>query len=241
MKDIGINRIMSIAAFLLLVSATSCVNCLKGTGDAIEESRAMGEFNVLVHNGSADVILHQQSGQHKVVVTSQENLLPVIHTTLDGSKLVLDIDGCITTTEKVQIDVYVEELVRIIHDGSGDLSGEGTFKFDDLKIQSNGSGDIDLKLSGDELEFKHSGSGDVDLKGQAQFMEINKDGSGDMRAFDFKVNEAEVDSDGSGDLSIFVKKSLEVNSDGSGDVNIKGNPKNLQSNKTGSGSLNHVD
>lgn len=228
--------------FLFTVTyLSSCMNCIDGTGDAIEESRALTEFDVLVVKGSMDCVIHQGNGQNKVIVTAQENLLPLINTEVDGSKLVIETEECFNTTEKLRVDVFCGELVRINHTGSGDLEGNGTVNFEDLKITSTGSGDLTLKLSGDELEISQTGSGDLELSGQAKFLELSMDGSGEIDAGELRVNEAEVEANGSGDLTIHVNESLELDANGSGDVNLKGKPKTQQTSMNGSGTLNHMD
>jgi len=222
---------------------TSCFNGIEGTGDAISEKRAMSDFDELVLDCSADVHIRQNliKDNNNLEVVAQENLLPYIQTNVENGVLTITVAESIISTGKLEVHVNTNGLIRIASDGSGDISSKNTLRFEDLVIDHDGSGDIDLNLRGEELELTHDGSGDVRLEGGVEELDIDADGSGDVEAFDLSAKIVEVENDGSGDVNIHVKESLEVTNDGSGDVNYIGNPKEIEQINNGSGSIKNMN
>ncbi|NNE54585.1 MAG: hypothetical protein HKN32_01100 [Flavobacteriales bacterium] len=237
MKKIFLPLIVALAAL------TSCNNCLEGVGDSVEENRILADFDELVLDCSADVIIRQNliSEKNRVNVIAQENLMPMIKTNVKGGSLIIDIEGCVTATAKLEIEVFTNGLSRITADGSGDVSTKNALKGESLTISSDGSGDMEIKFRGEEMEVSSDGSGDLRLSGEAEDLSIDTDGSGDVDAFEFNANDVEVTADGSGNVNITAKKSLEVTLSGSGNVSYKGNPQEIQQSNHGSGNIKNVD
>lgn len=231
------------AAVLFLVTLSSCMNMIRGVGEATSEKRAMSDFDELVLDCSVDVNIRHNliKDNNNLEVVAQENLLPYIKTTVENGVLTITITESIMSTGKMEVNVNTNGLTRIDSDGSGDISSENMLRFEDLLIDHDGSGDIDLQLRGEELDIKHDGSGDIRLKGGVEKLDINADGSGDIEAFDMSAQTVKVDNDGSGDVKIHAKESLDVTNDGSGDVKYKGNPKEIKQKNKGSGSIKNVN
>ena len=231
------------ATLLSLTLLTSCFNEVEGTGDVISEKRAMMDVDELVLDCSADVNIRQNliKVNNNVEVVAQENILPFILTSVENGVLTITIAESIISTGKLEVNVNANSLVRIVSEGSGDISSKNTLRFEDLVIDHDGSGDIDLNLRGEELKLTQDGSGDVRLEGGVEELGIEADGSGDVEAFDLSAKIVEVDNDGSGDVNIQVKESLEVTNDGSGDVNYIGNPKEIEQINNGSGSIKNMN
>ncbi|NNF18253.1 MAG: DUF2807 domain-containing protein, partial [Flavobacteriaceae bacterium] len=68
-------------------------------------------------------------------------------------------------------------------------------------------------------------------------LEIRMSGSGDLDAFDLEADDVEVQVSGSADVEVTANKSLKANVSGSGDIRYKGNPKKVDSRKSGSGDI----
>jgi hypothetical protein len=228
-----------IASLLSILALSSCWNGIEGVGTSTSEKRALTEFDEIVLDCSADVNIRQNlvKGKSSLEVVAQENLLPYILTRVEKGVLTITIEESIMSTGKLEVNVTTNGLTKISADGSGDLESENVLRFEDLRIDHDGSGDVTLNLKGEDLDLHHDGSGDVNLEGSVDELDITSDGSGDINAFDLSTKIADVSNDGSGDVNIHVKESLEVTNDGSGDVNYKGNPSEIKQNNNGSGAI----
>ena len=232
--------------FLMLILAGfmgSCINCIKGEGDLVEEKKTLKEFEVLVLKSSADVVIHQNklSRTCEANVIAQKNIQPYIHATVEGSKLTLDIEGCIETTKNMQIELAFNELSKIIQNSSGDLSSSNILKCDDLKIVQDGSGDLTLKIKGKNLEIDQNGSGDITLFGDYDNLDIECDGSGDVNTKELIAKNVKVHNDGSGSVVVFAKENLDMSLDGSGDISYYGKPVIGTQSDDGSGDIKSME
>jgi hypothetical protein len=239
-KMMTMRNLFTLLIFSLpLLMIQSCTDCVKGTGNLKEETRTLKEFDEIEIECSADVILKPIEGTDplKAVISAQENLLPFIKTTVNGTKLTIDIEGCISTTEKMEVLVDSRNLKTVLNDGSGDVSVEGTLKAEVLTLKNDGSGDIELEADAKEFFIGNSGSGDLTVRGNAVECEIKNNGSGDIDGFGLKCNEVIVSNSGSGDVELYVRKKLKARLNGSGNITYEGNPQSIDQKTNGSGEV----
>lgn len=234
MKTLLLTCILSI---LLLLSG--CVECLQGTGESLDESRIVEAFTSIDVRSAIDVTLTNADpgATPKVIVTAQSNLMPKIKTEVRGDQLVIETDGCITSTDELKAVVIVANLERIINDGSADIRASGAITTEDLEIVNHGSGDVSLTFEGDNIDIDQSGSGSVSVKGNTDGIDIDSRGSGNVDTVDLRANKADVTNSGSGDVNVTVKEELSIKLSGSGNVTYKGNPQEIDQKTTGSGEV----
>jgi hypothetical protein len=136
----------------------------------------------------------------------------------------------------------------VIQDGRIDMRGDG-WSMGSLKVvmtapnvtsfETNGSQDLSIaNYKQDQLHVALHGSGSVTAKGEAAHTDLQISGSGDADLGGLTGDEAKVQISGSGDATIAPKVTARVDVSGSGDVTLLTHPANVQSNISGSGSLN---
>jgi hypothetical protein len=135
----------------------------------------------------------------------------------------------------------------VVQDGHIDMQGS-TWGMGSMKavmtapnvtsFETNGSQDIAIAgYKQDQLHIQIHGSGDVTAKGEATHTALDISGSGDADLGELTGDEAKVQISGSGDAIIAPKAVAVVVVSGSGDVTLKSHPASVQSNISGSGSL----
>lgn len=134
--------------------------------------------------------------------------------------------------------ITTPNIEAILVNGSGSVYSEDVFPAEKLKIQINGSGDVNLqKMLPSQVKIDINGSGDVSMyaSGEIALGEININGSGDVctRAVDIKSLKVRIN--GSGDATVKSTEDLDIKIIGSGDVFYTGG-KNVNINQMGSGS-----
>lgn len=134
--------------------------------------------------------------------------------------------------------ITLPNIEAILLNGSGSVYSEDVFPSEKLKIQINGSGDVNLqKMLPSQVKIDINGSGDVSMyaTGEIAVGEININGSGDVctRAVDIKSLTVRIN--GSGDATVKSSEDLDIKIIGSGDVFYTGG-KNVNINQMGSGS-----
>lgn len=168
--------------FLLvaLVVITGCDSGIEGVGAPIEEARIVAPFEVLVVESSVNVNLHntKRGEEPRVVVHDEANLQPHVVAEVKDPKLTVSFEENLRSISGITVDVYCNNLLKLINRGSGQIAGAQTLKF----VQNEGSGDVILDLRGDEFQVKNDGSGDIKylFEGQDDDLDLERDGSGQL-------------------------------------------------------------
>ncbi len=228
---------------------------VEGNYDVDTEIRQLPEFKEVHNEGEFDVYIIQD-GFSEVEIEAESNLIPLIRTRIQGSRLVIDTKDNLDPNFPINVYVHTGELREIRLSGSGkieansivtddidiDLSGSGYMFFggtgDFVDCKLSGSGDIELDLNCNKLEADISGSGSINASGYADEGDFGISGSGSINAYEFMLQECHAGISGSGNMYLAVEDQLWVTISGSGNVYYLGNPA-LQINVTGSGTVIH--
>ena len=200
-----------------LIGLGGCgLNAIHGSGAAKTEARAVGSFSKIDLSGAPDVEVTVGPAA-SVAVTADDNLLPLIETTVDGETLKIDSKHSYSTSIGVTVKITVPSLHGVLVTGSGDIHAAG--------------------LKEGELEASVTGSGDITLSGNVDRLRAHIVGSGDLRAGDLAAKNVSVGVTGSGDAAVRATEQLDASVTGSGNVRYAGNPTKVGRNVTGSGDI----
>ena len=122
--------------------------------------------------------------------------------------------------------------------GSGDMQLNGLSQ-PETKVEIDGSGTIETEGNVNKLHLEIDGSGTVQSKGQTDDVRVEVNGSGNVKLADLVNKDAHVDISGSGKVEIAPQNSLNVDISGSGTIYLKSEPKNIESDFSGSGRIIH--
>ena len=222
---------------LVFLSLNSCnIFCEKGSGNPITEERTVIEFDEIDLDGSANVFLEQGS-KPKLSVVVDSNLQQFVITKVSGMRLEVFEDKCLKEFTRYEVHITTPSLTKVYVDGSVKLNSENMIKTDNLYIKVKGSGDVNLGVDAEDLETVAKGSGNIRLSGRASDFDITLDGAGSVDAFSLLAKNADVEVDGAGVCKINVSEKFEGDVGGSGKIYYKGNPKKVQTDVSGSGSI----
>ena len=222
---------------LVLLSLNSCnIFCEKGSGNPITEERTVIEFDEIDLDGSANVFL-EQGAKPKLSVVVDSNLQQFVITKVSGMRLEVYEDKCLKEFSRYEVHITTPSLTKVYVDGAVKLNSENMIKTDNLYIKVKGSGDVNLGVDAEDLETVAKGSGNIRLSGRASDFDITLDGAGSVDAFSLLAKNADVEVDGAGVCKINVSEKFEGDVGGSGKIYYKGNPKKVQTDVSGSGSI----
>jgi hypothetical protein len=247
--------VTAVLSSALALFVAGCI-CEEGSGDLVEESRSMPEFQRLRVDVPGTVTM-VQGAPAPLKIRTDDNLIDQVRTSVRDGALVIDTRSgdCIDPTE-LEIQVSSEEIRGLAIDGSGDIilpepidsdevkleiDGSGSIsaalvRADEVKLEIDGSGEIDLSVDTLDLRSSIDGSGDIILDGTAVEHAIFIDGSGEIAATALQTEVTRVEVDGSGDCAVAADRDLEVRIDGSGEITYCGDPEIVRS-IDGSGSV----
>jgi hypothetical protein len=232
-----LRRAFLVASAFALVGSAGCGHFVDGSGVSATETRDVGEVTEVALTGGGTLII-VPGDTNRVIVTADDNVLPLVVTKTEGNKLTLTTKNGYAISEKVPITytLFVKKLEKLSVTGSGTASGEGLMG-ESLELSVTGSGDVTMKgLDQNAVSVRVTGSGNVALSGNANKLTAKVTGSGKVEANELKAGTADVTVSGSGDLNVWATDDLKVRVSGSGDVRYKGRPK-IDEKVSGSGSV----
>lgn len=213
-----------------------------GSGKPATEAREASGFAAITMRGDIDVVV-RQGAREAVQVSTDDNLLPLLQTVVEGSgdqrslRIQWKAGESVRAKSRTVVTVDVVKLTAVALSGSGDLA-LGALKTPSLALSISGSSDAKVEqLDAGQLTVSISGSGDVQASGKATKLEISIAGSGDVRTRELAAEDVSVSIAGSGDASVNASKALSVSIAGSGDVEYTGGATLAKARVAGSGSV----
>ncbi len=231
------NLFLSIFSFVAMIFMGACSGFIgiDGNGNVVSETRDVESFDE-IHVGGAFKVILVQGDSEGLSIEADENLLPMIKTSVRGNKLIINTSETIGRARKLNLYVSFRELKKLDVSGACDVVGEGMLHFSSLEIEGSGASEIDLSLEADLLRFDCSGAAEIDLSGSSNQCTIEISGAADVDAFDLLVKQMEIRASGAADLRVHATESLKVNASGAASVVYRGNP-NISQSISGAGSV----
>lgn len=226
MRRANLILLAPLAGFALVSSGcgfsfmSMALNQTTGSGKIASETRSVPAFSRIESSGSTDLKITIGSPT-SLVVEADDNILPLITTTVSGDTLTIGSRGSYSTRHGVTITAVVPSLSALSLAGSGEADISG--------------------LDGPAFSVALSGSGDVEAHGTAEQVSVTVAGSGDVHLFDLAAKRANVSVTGSGDIEVNAANELSASVMGSGDISYKGTPAKLEKNVLGSGDISSVN
>jgi hypothetical protein len=230
---------------VLVLAALGCslvsvgpINAVTGSGKVVQETRSVSGFDQIELAISGDAYI-QQGDSESLTIEGEDNILPLITTNVQGSRLVIGSKpgtsfGIMRT---LVFHITVKDLRGLEISGSGNFN-VGQVQSDDMNLQISGSGVIKFdQLAAQSLTSNINGSGTIQVSaGSVDRQSIEIPGSGNFKADQLKSQVASVHLDGSGNASLWATGQLDVQVNGSGNVDYYGSPQ-VNSVINGSGSV----
>jgi len=209
-----------------------------GSGDLITETRPVSGFDRVEMSIPGNLEI-EQGGTESLTVTGDDNLLPLLVTSVSGDKLTIRYKSNINArpSQPIQITLTVKDLEGLEMSSPGRAT-TGPIQTDDFRLGLSSSGDIVIEeLQADKLTARLSSSGDIIIQGgTANELDLTVSSSGSFQAKDLEVQKAEIEVTSSGDVTVWVVDDLDVQITSSGDVYYYGSP-SVHERLTSSGDL----
>ena len=202
-------------ALLVLATAGCDLNRIRGNGTVKTESRPVTNFTKLDAGGLYEMEWHP--GAPSCSVTTDENLLNHIHTSVVGDQLRVEMEGAIAPTDGIKIAITSPALA------TAELSGAVEFTA--------------KPIEGDKFVLQTSGAAKVTLAGKVNRLLADLTGASKLLAADLPANDIELSVTGAGKADVTAANSLRAAITGAGKVTYGGNPKSIDKKITGAGKI----
>ena len=201
------------------------------------ETRSLEPFESIFSTTSMDIVLIQ--GDHFSARIDAENIhLEDIVTEVKNGRLTISLRKNYFWNVLAKIVITFPTLKSLHMSGTGNFISQSMIQSDELNIQLNSAGNIQLNLIlVDKLTVRLYGTGDMQIGGSADDLDIRLSGSGDIEAFGLKTIRSKVEIQGSGNVRILVLEALDATVSGSGTISYKGKPLKARTSSSGPGGI----
>jgi hypothetical protein len=212
-----------------------------GSGNITITTRSPGVFSGLALElpGSVEVVQGRGEG---VVIETDDNIAPLIETTVKNNTLVIRLAerNASISPQQLRMTVTTPSIESLSVAGSGTIFVKQRLQAVQLKCSIAGSGDLRIDaLEAGDLRVSVSGSGDLAVAGHADSVSASVAGSGDLHLSALEAKHVKVSVAGSGDATVWAKDTLTVNVAGSGDIRYYGDA-TVSKSIAGSGSVRRL-
>jgi hypothetical protein len=214
-------------ALFLTVGLISNLSAQKTINDANAEKRNVSGFHAIEVSGGIDLYLSQGDEAVAVSAASTEHR-DRIKTTVENGVLKIWYEWKSNNirmdwgNRKLKAYVSAKTLDALRASGGSDVSIDGTFKTEKMKMQISGGSDFSGKMDLNELNVSASGGSDVNISGKATQLVVDASGGSDFSGYGLSTDICSVDASGGSDVYITVNKELSAKASGGSDVHYKG-------------------
>ena len=210
--------IVSLAVCAALAAGCNWIG-VRGNGRVRTDERTISAVANIDLRGAFEI--QWQSGTPALRITTDENLLPYIHSDVSGDTLYL------RTREQLRPTHGIRVVISSPTRTAATLSGA-------VKLTAK-------QLSGPRFALQSRGASQVFLDGNIDELLADMTGASELAAGALQTKTAEISTTGAGDADIAVAETLKVAITGAGKVKYSGNPGKIEKHITGAGSIRHKD
>ncbi len=207
---------------------------IEGNGKMVTRDVAVSSFDALKASGVYELRL-SQGNTESVKIEADENLQEYFTVKNEGNKLVIDMEKLknvnLKMKNKLRVYVSFKKLKEMELNTVGDVASEENLSFDNLDMNNNSVGNVNLKLTAQKLDLNNSSVGNINLEGKAQDAVVKNNGVGSLKAGSFVVQTMNIENTGVGNAEVNAEKNLMVKDSFLGKVNNKGKAAVRRSNK----------
>ena len=203
----------------LVAAAALCAGCslpgIKGDGVITTADRPISEYSELVVTGGYQI--KWSRGKPSLTIVTDQNLLPLIKTSITGTTLQIDGEENLRPTQGITINLSGAALAKVRLTGAINLT-TGELAGPDLKLESNGASSIHVK-------------------GAVTDLDANLSGACKLNAKSLQTRTAAVSLNGASYAEVTVTDTLHASISGAGVLTYSGNPKSVEKNLSGVGRI----
>jgi Putative auto-transporter adhesin, head GIN domain len=203
-------------AVLAVVATVIALLAYGSSGATVTQTRTVAGFTSLDLAGSNNVTIIVGRPQ-SVVVHADSNLINHVTTDVVGGTLVIGDTSGFTASGPMSVDVSVPSLTGLSLSGSGQISATG--------------------ISTPQLTVTISGNGPVSAAGTTTRLDVTINGNGKAQLSQLTARDVHAVVSGSGLIQVTATTSLDAAVPGSGAIIYSGNPPQVITSVTGSGTV----
>ena len=218
------------------LSAASCLAQINGNGKVVKEIRQLSGFKAISVKMAINLLV-SQGAEEKVVVETDENILPYLMTIVKDGKLYIFIKGNVNNSKEMKVYVTVKQLNELEASSAAKVKSEGKLEADDLRISATSGSSVEIGVSCKSLELKSSSGSASVITGAATSLRAECSSGAAIVTSDLKAEKGELDASSGAALVVQVTKEVRARASSGGQISISGNPASRDSDSSSGGSV----
>jgi len=236
-------------AGLILLAAVSSISsckktgdCFKSTGNVIQQTRSIADFDTIIARENVDIILTQDS-VNSVVVEAGEDIIGGITTIIQNRQLEIDNNNTcnwVRSYDKpLNVYIHVKNLRKIWYLSAGNITSTNVLSPGSFMLDVwGGCGSINLSINVIQgAIYEHLGTADITVKGRALYTSVSLGDYGFLQLKDLQTDFIYVSNTGSNDCYVNAEKFLDATIKSIGNIYYTGKPDSIHTHITGAGQL----
>ena len=187
-----------------------------GSGVSKTELRDVETFEEIELKGAGSVEV-TFGDEQSLELTTDDNLLELIETKVEGGKLVIKPTEAIDPSISLEVKINLSKLTSVRIRGAGTLDIDG--------------------IQGEKLDLSVDGAGTIKGTGSVKDLKVDISGAGSAKLAELKAENVEIELSGAGSANVFASKSFDGNVSGVGKIDCQGNPEDVKKNVSGIGRI----
>jgi hypothetical protein len=214
-----------ITTTLIAFFAIGCVHSQRGNGVPGSEARPLSGFDSISVGDAIEATIGNGAWS-SLVLTGDENLLPLIDTFVSGNSLVVKVRDYVELepTRPLKLTLTLPALVGVTASGAATLSAE-TAANDRFSAVSSGGAAIDVHgVATTSTMIDASGGGVVKLAGHADTLSIDASGAAQVLTQGMNAADAIVTASGASEVEVEASQSVAGSLSGASRLRVWGQP-----------------
>jgi hypothetical protein len=222
---------MKTKSLLLIIAFLGCgtlafsgpAKRIKGSGNVIKETRHLDTFHAIDVGGAFEVELIK-SNEEKIIIETDDNIMPYIKTRVSGGELDIDNTEDINNPTELKLTIYYKSIDEIDISGAASLYSADILEASNFEMDCSGASEITLKLDVGSFDADFSGASKMEFEGKVKSAEFDLSGASVLRAYGLEINDLELDASGAATVKVLVIDRISIEASGASSVRYKGDP-----------------
>jgi hypothetical protein len=196
------------------------------------QSRALAGFDAIEVGGHIDLFVRRGDGFVVEVEAPEGDAAKVLTEVIDGT-LQIRREESFDWGELGSVHITLPALVSLVASSTSDVTTEGTFASDNLRIVASGGTDVTIDVAVGALEIEATHRSDLRLSGSARSARVQSSGRSNLNASRLTTDEADIETRDAAYVSIVVHQKLVADASGFSGIRYSGEPRSVSVNTSG--------
>jgi hypothetical protein len=208
---------------------------LRGSGVAKTETREVAPFSE-IEVGSAiqlDVVVGDPTD---LVVTADDNVLPLVRTEVTGDRLKIYLDTSLSTNIGVQVKAATPELKALVASGASKVNATG-ITGEKFQIELHGSSTGEFGSEAEVMDITLSGASHAVLAGVGSQLNLECFGASRINAAGFTADKVTAVVSGASFAQVNAKEEFAADASGASHIHYTGQPAKLKKQVSGASTV----